>query len=324
MSWLPDGLHELAAEHGRAIDTSLGAEVVGDGEWWVDLPTRVVARHTEPAAPVMWGDGALCVDLGPDDLDTWDTFSSVVAGDPDPESVARRAQVWRLAVTPYRRSVSATPVCAPPTPSSTVDLRGVRIVDMTSMWAGPLCTELLARAGASVIKIEATARPDGLRYGDGDDGTGMAPMFVELNRSKQIADLDLRHCSVGGEFQGLLREADLLISSLSTRALCNLGVDAASLADVFPDLRTLSITAFARGSAEADWVAYGTGVHAASGLGWEDDRPRAPLFSYPDPLAGLLACRHAVAQLAGDAPLHGRVSLAEAIAPLLDLAAGRR
>lgn len=316
MSWLPAGVHDLASQHGRAIDAACGSAVVGDAEPWVDMPTRLVDRHTPPAPPLPWGDGALCVDLGPDDLDTWKTFSAVVASDLDPESVAGRAQVWRLAVTPYRRFVGRGGcVRVPDVPA--IDLRGVRIVDMTSMWAGPLCTELLARAGASVVKIEPTARPDGLRFGDGDDGSGMAPMFVELNRSKEIADLDLRHCSVGGEFQRLLRDADLLVTSLSTRALCNLGVDAPALADVFPELRTLSITAFRAGSPEADWVAYGTGVHAASGLGWLEDEPRAPSFSYPDPLAGLLAARSALGQLAGVGPRHVRVSLAEAIEPLV-------
>ena len=57
------------------------------------------------------------------------------------------------------------------------------------MWAGPLCTELLARGGASVIKIEPSSRPDGLRYGDGDDGSGNAPMFVELTGPKNSPTL---------------------------------------------------------------------------------------------------------------------------------------
>ena len=316
--WLPEGLHRLAAEHGSAIDASVGCDIVGCVDRWVDMPHRVVEQPTLPAAPLDWGAGALSVDLGPDDAATWDTFRELVATDTDPESVARRAQVWRLAVTPYRcRPVlGARSETVPETPG-VVDLRGVRVVDMTSMWAGPLATELLARAGASVVKIEPAARPDGLRYGDGDDGSGNAPMFRELNANKEIADLDLRHCCDRSEFEQLLRRADIVVTSMSHRAVCNLGVDATSVAERHPGLRTLTITAFDRSSPEADWVAYGSGVHAASGLGWVEGSPRAPAFSYPDPVAGLLACRVALAQLAGVLPRHASVSLAGSIQPLV-------
>jgi len=315
--WLPAGLHDLAVAHGAVIDAACSASPVGDASRWVDLPELVVEEPTRPAEPVPWGDGFVSVDLGPDDASTWESFRAVATDDRDPESFATRAQVWRLPVVPYRRRGSSqAPVTNSPAPSGTVDLRGVTVVDLTSMWAGPLCTELLARAGAAVLKIEPASRPDGLRFGDGDDGGGRAPMFIELNRSKDVLDLDLRHCSHGGELGRILRSADLVVTSLSNRALTNLGVDAATLSEGYPDLRTLAITAFDIGSPEADWVAYGTGVHAASGLGWTAECPVAPAFSYPDPIAGLLACRTALAQLSGDAPPHARVSLAEAIRPL--------
>jgi hypothetical protein len=297
--WLPSGLREVALGHGRAVDESLGAAVVGDVDPWVHMPLRLVPDAAPAAAPTPWADGHLCVDLGPDDTGTWDTFRSVVA------------------VTPFREA--REPVSIPPAPEPVrVDLRGVRVVDLTSMWAGPLCTELLARAGASVVKIEPAARPDGLRFGDGDDGTGKAPMFVELNRGKDIVDIDLRHCSTRGGFERLLRDADLLVTSLSARALHNLGIDAATLAAQHQHLCTLAITAFPSGWPEADWVAYGTGVHAAMGLGIVAGEPVTPSFSYPDPLAGLLACRTALAQLGGTVGRHQRVSLAEAVVPLLE------
>ncbi len=317
--WLPTGLHELAATHGAVIDRTCDAAPVGDASWWVDLPERVVDEPTRPAEPVPLGGGYLSVDLGPDDAATWESFRAVASRDRDPESFAARAQVWRLPVAPYRRQPGSSFAEVDPEPMGQVDLRGARIVDLTSMWAGPLCTELLGRAGATVLKIEPSARPDGLRWGDGDDGSGRAPMFMELNKAKEILDLDLRHCSHGGEFDRILRSADLVVTSLSNRALANLGMDAASLSERHPGLRTLAITAFDEASPEADWVAYGTGVHATSGLGWVGECPVAPAFSYPDPIAGLLACRTALAQLTDSAPRHSRVSLAGAIAPLADI-----
>jgi crotonobetainyl-CoA:carnitine CoA-transferase CaiB-like acyl-CoA transferase len=166
------------------------------------------------------------------------------------------------------------------------------------------------------VKIEPSSRPDGLRYGDGDDGSGNAPMFVELNKSKEIADIDLRYCSEGGEFHQLLRSADIVITSLSPRANANLGITTERLHAVNPDLALLSITAFAPEVNESDWVAYGTGVHAASGMGWLNGCPLTPAFSYPDPLAGLEACATAIAQLAGNAPKYRRVSLDRSVAGL--------
>ena len=142
-------------------------------------------------------------------------------------------------------------------------------------------------------------------------------MFDALNGHKEFADIDLRHCSDRSEFHQELRRADLLVTSLSPRAQHNLGLDSASLRSQFPQLQLLSITAFAESSPEADWVAYGTGVHATSGLGMVEGRPQAPAFSYPDPLAGLLGCRVALAQLAGAMEPVQRVSLEEAIRPLV-------
>lgn len=298
----------------------LGCELTGDGREWIDLPRRLgIADST--SAPVPWGEGALCVDLGPEDGDTWARFAGVHRDEPDPEFVAAAAQEWRLAVTPYRRLSAATvepstpaPPREPmsPTSSDGKGLVGKRIVDLTSMWAGPLCTELLGRAGARVDKVTSEARPDGLA------GTAM---YAELNAHKTVIDIDPRFTTGRHDLERLLASADLLVSSLSTRALTNLGLLPQQISARHPRLRTLAITAFEPDSPERSWVAYGTGVHAAVGLGWLGDEAQAPAYSYPDPLAGLLAAGVAADQLTGAESRHKRVSLAGAIAPLAARAA---
>ena len=308
--WLPPGLFDYGAELASDLDRRLGAGVVCDAERWVDMPRRLGAADT-PSAPVRWGAGALCVDLGPDDAETWERFAHAHQAESNPELVAVAAQEWRLPVTPYRRlsPVDARPSVVSPVGAipGAIDVGDVKVVDLTSMWAGPLCTELLGRSGADVRKVTSAVRPDGLAG---------SPMYAELNEHKTVIDLDLR-CSAGREaLDSLLASADLMVTSLSPRALDNLQLLPAQLVGMHPQLRTLAITAFEADSAEADWVAYGTGVHAASGLGWLDDEPQVPAYSYPDPLAGLLAARVAVDQLAGVAPQHARVSLAGAVAPL--------
>ena len=325
--WLPPGLFEYGTELAAAVDRRLGTGVVGDSQSWIEMPRRVGTTDV-PSRPVAWGDGALCVDLGPDDAETWERFAEVHKDELDPEAVAVAAQEWRLPVTPYRRragtsaqrgAISAddaalgTPAASsivPGTSGTTPTATGVgraSVVDLTSMWAGPLCTELLGRSGAEVRKVSSAARPDGLV------GT---PMYAELNAGKTAVELDPRHPAGRRSLDELLGSADLLVTSLSPRALANLELLPSQLCARHPRLRTLAITAFEPDSPERDWIAYGTGVHAVSGLGWLEDEPREPAYSYPDPLAGLLAAALALDQLAGDAPWHMRVSLAGAIAPL--------
>lgn len=322
--WLPPGLFEYGTELAAAVDRRLGTGVVGDAERWIEMPRRVGTADAT-TQPVPWGTGALCVDLGPDDVGTWERFAEVHKDEPDPEAVAVAAQEWRLPVTPYRRLPAASTqrgaISAAGTEPSTsaIDpgtsgaaraascIDGANVVDLTSMWAGPLCTELLGRAGAEVRKVSSAARPDGLA------GTAM---YDELNAYKTAVELDPRHPAGRRGLDELLATADLLVTSLSPRALGNLDLLPSQLCARHPRLRTLAITAFEPDSPERDWIAYGTGVHAASGLGLLGDEPRTPAFSYPDPLAGLLAAGVAVDHLAGVAPQHTRVSLASAVTPL--------
>ena len=212
--WLPPGLFAYGSELAAAIDGRLGRTLVGDGEAWIDLPRRLVTADA-PSAPVPWGNGALCVDLGPDDVETWERFAEVHRNEPDPDAVAVAAQEWRLPVTPYRRipEASGRQVVAPSgdEPTGTTSIDGAKVVDLTSMWAGPLCTELLGRAGAEVHKVTSAARPDGLAG---------SPMYAELNAHKAVAELDLRLAADRRSFDQMLASADLLVTSLSPRGTC--------------------------------------------------------------------------------------------------------
>jgi len=153
-------------------------------------------------------------------------------------------------------------------------------VDLTSMWAGPLATRLLAEAGAEVDTIEAACRPDGLR--------GTPAMFDHLAEGKRRHDLDLRGADARAALVDLVADADVVVESFSPRVMPNFGLDAATLVAVNPEILVVSMPAFAPGTAEPDWVAYGTGVHAHAGLGiGADGVAWAPADTYPDPLAGL-------------------------------------
>ncbi len=196
------------------------------------------------------------------------------------------------------------------------------VVDLSALWAGPLATMLLADLGARVVRIDSSVRPDGLRR--------HVRMYDHLNSVKEIVDIDLGTPQGRNRFEALLERADLLVHSFSRRVMPNLGYSHAHLAERYPTLGVVAITAFESSTPEADWISYGPGVHALMGLG--DKTPSthtsappsgtpafeaAPL-AYPDALAGFVAFAAGAALITGT---HGNtrreVSLAASVAPLL-------
>lgn len=305
------------------------------------LPMVVaVATGTEVAAapPQPWpvGDGYVCADLGAEgDREAFARLLESLGPElPGAEEVAVRAQEWRLPVTPYRRraQVGVGPGCrsslggtgAPaPVMSRSADfdparpLEGVTVVDLTIMWAGPLCTSILAALGARVLKVEPDCRLDGTRFAPG------AWLYQALNRKKVRVPLDLREAVDRDAFFDLVAEADLVIDNFSPRVAPNLGITPVDLQRVKPGVAVLSLPAFPPG-AQRHWVSYGTGVHAWSGLGdLGNGEMAAPAVTYPDPLAGLAGVGCALRLLAagrqGSGALVGEVPLASVVGPLLDV-----
>ena len=276
-----------------AVDAELAALLTA--------PLRLDEPWPAPAAPVAVGGGWVHVEVIDDDRPLLD---SVIAdrSASGPEETAARCQELRLPVSPYRPlsavtgppdpgiASNPTQVCRPEAttaetgslenrPPDDNPLEGAVIIDLTTHWAGPLATKLLADAGARVIKIDPRCRPDGFR--------ARPNLYHHLNGNKEIVDLDLRLADHRRRFEGLLAGADLLVESFSRRVMANLGYRPADLWTLGPRLSMLSVKAYPDGSPEADWLAFGPGVHAASGLGLTGDQPTAAPVAYPDLLAGL-------------------------------------
>jgi hypothetical protein len=290
------------------------------------------------------GGGWVNADLGsPGDPELYDTLLATLAPSATAGEVAAAAQEWRLPVCDYRPH---TPGASPPAPiswsASTTGpepgrrprpgeppLAGVRICDMTAMWAGPLATWLLLGLGAEIHKVEPSSRPDGTRaIGGGGihpDGRQIDPgrdsgLWNALNAGKHHHDLDLRDGPDRDAFAELAGSCDLVIDSFSRRVAPNLGVS--ELIGDGPRPARLALPAFPPGPHES-WVAYGTGVHAAAGLGdCGDGSYAAPAVSYPDPMAGFTGALAAMAALTAG-PGTWEASLLAAIAPLAATTAPR-
>lgn len=158
------------------------------------------------------------------------------------------------------------------------------VVDLSSLWAGPLAGSLLAAAGAQVVKVESTRRPDGAREG--------AKAFYDLlNAGKESVALDFSDADDLRMLRHLVCSADIIIESARPRALMGLGIDAE--AEVLRGATWLSITAHGRAGEPGNWIGFGDDAAVAGGLsaamrqGWGE-----ALFAgdaIADPLTGITA-----------------------------------
>jgi hypothetical protein len=180
------------------------------------------------------------------------------------------------------------------------------VLDLSSLWAGPLCSHLLLLEGARVIKVESTTRPDGARA----DASGF---FDLLNHGKSSVALDLPSTSGLSQLRRLLARADVVIEGSRPRALQQWGIDAEALLarDDGPSV-WVSITGHGRRGPAAERVGFGDDTAAAAGLlAWDDVGPCFVADAIADPLAGIAAYAEV------------RDSLAEGGASLVDVALTR-
>jgi crotonobetainyl-CoA:carnitine CoA-transferase CaiB-like acyl-CoA transferase len=166
------------------------------------------------------------------------------------------------------------------------------VVDLSAMWAGPLCAHLLGRMGMRVVKVESVHRPDGARLGE--------PAFYDwLHAGHASVALDFTTSSGRAMLRHLVERADVVIEASRPRALAQLGLDAEAIVAARPGVTWVGITGYGRtytaDHAGPDPVAFGDDAAVAGGLvAWERGQSGAayPVFcgdAIADPLTGLYA-----------------------------------
>ncbi|MHC9296209.1 CoA transferase [Mycobacterium sp. LTG2003] len=197
-------------------------------------------------------------------------------------------------------------------------LTGLLVADLSSMWAGPLCGQLLRQAGATVVKVESPSRPDGTR-------AGPAVFFDWMNSGK------LSYAVEFDDIGPLLEVADVVIEASRPSALTRRGLGPQS-ASPRAGRVWLRITGHGTTGERADWVAFGDDAAVSGGL--VEYRGGAPIFTgdaIADPLTGIHAAlavvescargggeliEFAMAALAAEyAPLAGDGDAVDAVAP---------
>jgi crotonobetainyl-CoA:carnitine CoA-transferase CaiB-like acyl-CoA transferase len=165
------------------------------------------------------------------------------------------------------------------------------VVDLSAMWAGPLCAHLLGLAGARVVKVEATRRPDGAR---------LAPtaFFDLLHAGHESVALDFATRDGVAALRRLVTAADVVIEASRPRAMHQLGLRPEEVLAACPTLTWVSVTGYGRSGPWSDRVAFGDDAAAAAGLVATDDR--GPVFcadAVADPVSGVYAAIGALASL---------------------------
>ncbi|MFT3820866.1 MAG: CoA transferase [Rubrivivax sp.] len=189
---------------------------------------------------------------------------------------------------------------------ATGPLSGIRVLDFTSMMAGPYATRYLADLGAEVIKIEA---PEGDYIRQREPmRDGCSAYFGHLNAGKRSVCLDLKDAASVAAVKAMVSKADVVVENFRPGAMARLGLDYAALAALNPRLVYCSISGFGQTGPDAARPAYAQIVQAASGYelafaGYQgtgeggDGRPANTAIFIADVLGALYACNGVLAAL---------------------------
>jgi crotonobetainyl-CoA:carnitine CoA-transferase CaiB-like acyl-CoA transferase len=200
---------------------------------------------------------------------------------------------------PYRISTrAASPDHEEPDRSGRpMPLSGVRILDMTAFWAGPLVGSVLGMLGADVIHLESAAHPDGARLIGGIPQTTeqfweRGPIFSALNTNKKSLTLDLSDPRGIDLLKQLVATCDVVVENFTPRVLEQLGLDYDVLRESRQDLVMVRMPGFGLDGPWREVAAFAFVIEDASGLTWltgyEDLLPIEP-YCVGDPNAGLHA-----------------------------------
>jgi crotonobetainyl-CoA:carnitine CoA-transferase CaiB-like acyl-CoA transferase len=195
-------------------------------------------------------------------------------------------------------------------------LAGLRVLDLSAAWAGPLCTRILAYLGAEVVKIEGPdrvdvwrgpVRPKGFteRYPGREHGQrpwNRNAYFNTQNHGKHVCALDLTHPRGLALARRLAALSDVVVENYSARVMAKLGLDFPVLRALNPRIILLSMPGFGLRGPARDYVAWGPTIEAASGMchliGYRDGPPVTTGMAFNDPLSGLAGCAALLTALA--------------------------
>jgi crotonobetainyl-CoA:carnitine CoA-transferase CaiB-like acyl-CoA transferase len=196
----------------------------------------------------------------------------------------------KATVTPAAR-VEVAAESTPPLP-----LAGVRVLDLSWVWAGPHCTMILAFLGAEVIKVESSARLDITRRTNPfppemERGVNRSGYFGYLNQAKKSVGINLSQPQGKELVKQLAAQCDVMISNFGTGVLERLELGPEAMHRINPDLIIAMISAFGQTGPLRTYMGYGPLIAPLAGLaavtGYEDGAPQDMGMPYGDPNGGV-------------------------------------
>ena len=166
-------------------------------------------------------------------------------------------------------------------------LEGIRVLDLSQFLSGPRCTQLLAQAGAEVIKIE---QPGGETMRLLTLATGTERMMSLVNADKKCMTLDLRKEAARDIFRRLVAVSDAIVENLAPGAMDRMGLGYEALRQIHPGLIYAVISGFGRTGPYADRLAFDIIAQATGGIMSANDREdRPPAIFFADLVSGAYA-----------------------------------
>jgi crotonobetainyl-CoA:carnitine CoA-transferase CaiB-like acyl-CoA transferase len=177
-------------------------------------------------------------------------------------------------------------------------LAGIRVLDLSTVVSGPLCTQILGDLGAEVIKVE-TLRGDTTRMMGPPFKAGLTPLFAQVNRNKRSIAVDLKQGDGQAIVQRLARAADILVENFRPGVTERLNLGYHALAATNPKLIYLAISGFGPDGPYRDLPAYDMVIQAMSGFAplQGDDEPRLIRNIMADKASGMTAAYAVMAAL---------------------------
>ena len=195
-----------------------------------------------------------------------------------------------------REAAEPAPAAPPAAHNARLPFEGLRVLDLSQVWAGPYAARFLADMGADVIHIEGPGFPDAVRgVGRGDDPRSFnkASYFNEYNRNKRGLALDLHRPEGMEAFKRLVPLADVVIENWSVGVSERLGMGYEDLRALNPRIVFVQMPGFSKELPESERVGFGPTIEQMGGLvalqGYEGGPPHKSGISYGDPIGGIVA-----------------------------------
>ena len=188
----------------------------------------------------------------------------------------------------------------PPKVSRGGPLEGVRVVELTKVWAGPYAGKLLAFLGAEVIKVESAGNPDEMRAYGGTD-INHAPYFLSINPEVLSVELDLKSAAGVDCLRDLIAHSDIVVNNLRPGAMERLGLGYQQLKSIKGDIISVSIKMWGNNGPLGYQTGYAPCFAALAGLaslvGYPGGPPLGTSMRYGDSTVGAAAALAAVTAL---------------------------